>query len=207
MGTWGSFRGRRGAEVLNWPHTSKQCRSQENVDLYIHLPLRLHGLVLSWLSMETTSGLRGLQRYRLHLWEVQRVSSAQHRPAGCKLLNACNSSSGEIGHVALLSTRWRDLPPLFCAEHRSLSHRSPHISFGIASLAVHATPSLTVHCTQLSHPLWSTGPNSWLQIQRSRVRFPALPYSMRNSESGTGFTQPCEDNWGAAWMKSSLSGL
>jgi hypothetical protein len=27
--------------------TSKQCRGQENVDLYIHSPIRLHGIVLS----------------------------------------------------------------------------------------------------------------------------------------------------------------
>jgi hypothetical protein len=50
-------------------------------------------------------------------------------------------------------------------------------------------------------PLWSTGQSSWLQIQRSWVRFPALPDFLRNSGSGTGSTQPREDNWGATWMK------
>jgi hypothetical protein len=50
-------------------------------------------------------------------------------------------------------------------------------------------------------PLWSSGQSSWLQIQRSRVRFPALPDFLRSSGSGTGFTQPREDNWGATWMK------
>jgi hypothetical protein len=43
-------------------------------------------------------------------------------------------------------------------------------------------------------PLWSSGQSSWLQIQRSRVRFPALPDFLRNSGSGTGSTQPREDN-------------
>jgi hypothetical protein len=30
-----------------WPVTSSQCRGQENVDLYIHSPIRLHGVVLN----------------------------------------------------------------------------------------------------------------------------------------------------------------
>jgi hypothetical protein len=43
-------------------------------------------------------------------------------------------------------------------------------------------------------PLWSSGQSSWLQIQRSRVRFPALPDFLRSSGSGTGSTQTHEDN-------------
>jgi hypothetical protein len=35
-------------------------------------------------------------------------------------------------------------------------------------------------------PLWSSGQSSCLQIQRSRVRFPALPDFLRGSVSGTG---------------------
>ena len=54
---------------------------------------------------------------------------------------------------------------------------------------------------------WSSGQSFWLQIQRSRVRFPALPDFLSNSGSGTGFTQPREVNWGATWIKSSGSGL
>jgi hypothetical protein len=34
-------------------------------------------------------------------------------------------------------------------------------------------------------PLWSTGQSSWLQIQRSRVRFPALSDFLRSGGSGT----------------------
>jgi hypothetical protein len=41
-------------------------------------------------------------------------------------------------------------------------------------------------------PLCSIGQSSWLQIQRFRVRFPALPDFLRNSGSGTGSTQPFE---------------
>jgi hypothetical protein len=50
-------------------------------------------------------------------------------------------------------------------------------------------------------PLWSSGQSFWLQIQRSWVRFPALPDFLRSSRSGTGSTQPREDNWGATWKK------
>jgi hypothetical protein len=43
-------------------------------------------------------------------------------------------------------------------------------------------------------PLWSSGQSSWIQIQRSRVPFPALPDILRSSESGRGSTQPRENN-------------
>ena len=55
-------------------------------------------------------------------------------------------------------------------------------------------------------PLWSSGQSFWLQIQRSRVRFPALPDFLSSSGSRTGSTQPREVNWGATWIKSSGSG-
>ena len=41
-------------------------------------------------------------------------------------------------------------------------------------------------------PLWSSGQSFWLQIQRSRVRSPALPDFLSSSGSGTGSTQPRE---------------
>ena len=43
-------------------------------------------------------------------------------------------------------------------------------------------------------PLWSSGQSFRLQIQRSRVRFPALPDFLSSSGSGTGSTQPREIN-------------
>ena len=43
-------------------------------------------------------------------------------------------------------------------------------------------------------PLWPSGQSFWLQIQRSRVRFPALPDFLSSNGSGTGSTQPLEVN-------------
>ena len=43
-------------------------------------------------------------------------------------------------------------------------------------------------------PLWSSGQSFWLQIQRSRVRSPALPDFLSSSGSGTGSTQSREVN-------------
>jgi hypothetical protein len=48
--------------------------------------------------------------------------------------------------------------------------------------------------TILGPPLWSSGQSLWLQIQRSRVRFPVLSDFLRSKGSGTGSTQPREDN-------------
>jgi hypothetical protein len=50
-------------------------------------------------------------------------------------------------------------------------------------------------------PLWSSGQSFWLQIQRSWVWFLALSDFLRSKGSGTGSTQPREDNWGATCMK------
>ena len=50
-------------------------------------------------------------------------------------------------------------------------------------------------------PLWSSGQSFWLQIQRSRVRFPALPDFLSSSGSGTGSTQPRQVNGGTTWIK------
>jgi hypothetical protein len=44
------------------------------------------------------------------------------------------------------------------------------------------------------HALRSSGQSTWLQIQRSWFRFPALLDFPRSSEFGTGPAQPREDN-------------
>ena len=49
--------------------------------------------------------------------------------------------------------------------------------------------------THIMYPfLVCSGQSFWLQIQRSRVRFPALPDFLSSSGSGTGSTQPREVN-------------
>jgi hypothetical protein len=51
------------------------------------------------------------------------------------------------------------------------------------------------HILSFMRPLlWSSAQSSWLQIQRSRVRFPVLLDFLRSSVSGTESTQPLEDN-------------
>jgi hypothetical protein len=50
------------------------------------------------------------------------------------------------------------------------------------------------YISELRLSLWPSGQISWLQIQRSRVRFPAVPDFLRSSGSGTGSTQPREYN-------------
>jgi hypothetical protein len=51
-----------------------------------------------------------------------------------------------------------------------------------------------IFIASLRTPLWSSGQSFWLQIQRSRVRFPELPDFICSSGSGTGSTQPREVN-------------
>jgi hypothetical protein len=51
-------------------------------------------------------------------------------------------------------------------------------------------------------PLWSTGQSSWLLIQRSLFRFPALRDFLSSSGSGMGSTYPRDDKWGATWKRS-----
>jgi hypothetical protein len=88
------------------------------------------------------------------------------------------------------------------------SHKTAMVSALIEGHITEPCPGPDVSCPN-SHnllnikrpPLWSSGQSSWLQILRSRVRFPALPDFLRSSGSGTGSTKPREDNGGATWMK------
>ena len=69
------------------------------------------------------------------------------------------------------------------------------LQLGAEFLAVTIQPSVYVLIiTKCGPPLWSSGQSFWLQIQRSRVRFPALPDFLSSSGSGTGSTHPREIN-------------
>jgi hypothetical protein len=46
-GCHGLFPLGKAAGALSWPLTSNYCRGQEYMDLYIHSPMRLHGVVLN----------------------------------------------------------------------------------------------------------------------------------------------------------------
>ena len=53
-------------------------------------------------------------------------------------------------------------------------------------------------------PIWYSDEHVWLPSKSSRVRFPAILWNFSGSVgSGTGSTQPREDNWVATWMGSS----
>jgi hypothetical protein len=54
MGTGGYFPGGKAAGAWSWTLTSNYCRGQENMDVYIHSPIRLHVVVLEWISTGTT---------------------------------------------------------------------------------------------------------------------------------------------------------
>jgi hypothetical protein len=74
----------KAAGAWSWPLTSSQCRSQENVDLYIHSSIRPHGIVLIELSRSTTLPLPLWEPETRHsfllLWEIQIVmTSGTHR--------------------------------------------------------------------------------------------------------------------------------
>jgi hypothetical protein len=47
MGTRGSFPEVKAAGAWSWPFTSNLCPGQENMDLYFHSPIRLHGVLLN----------------------------------------------------------------------------------------------------------------------------------------------------------------
>jgi hypothetical protein len=53
----------------------------------------------------------------------------------------------------------------------------------------------------------AVGQSSWLQTQRTQVRFSALPDFLTSIGSETESTQPREQKWGATWKKCSGSGL
>jgi hypothetical protein len=77
-----------------------------------------------------------------------------------------------------------------------LYSHSPRSSHFVSSQNIHVTePTALFKHRWFTLNLWSSGQSSWLQIQRSWVRFPAVQDFLRSSGSETGSTQPREHNW------------
>ena len=79
-------------------------------------------------------------------------------------------------------------PPHFAFLNRFFP---PEVTF---LLATHTYACFFMVLAFARPPLWSSGQSFCIQIQRSRVRFPALPDFLSGSGSGTGSTQPREVN-------------
>jgi hypothetical protein len=118
--------------------------------------------------------------------------SAQWRIRSSPLLHAVGQAVSEARSVPVVS--------LHTSNSYTLPSRSNMCSCQLRVFAFAAVFCCwTVQLRQES-PLWSSRHSSWLQIQKSRVRLPAPPHYLRSTGSGTVFTEPPEDNWGAAWM-------
>ena len=85
---------------------------------------------------------------------------------------------------------WTVRRPWLRIEYMTLGHFL-HIK-QLCMGRINQLPILSDVCVMLRPPLWSSGQRCWLQIQKSRVRSPALPDFLSNSGSGTGSTQPRE---------------
>jgi hypothetical protein len=132
---------------------------------YIHSPIRLHGVVLTELSTGTT-----LPFTIAWISDLAQELVAVSMPASHLrfVYSADNKSDG----IPVCSHVWWPR-----VENNS------RVSI------------LNIWCyLETLGRIRSSGQSSWLRIQRSRVRFQELLNFLRSSGSGTGSTQPREDN-------------
>jgi hypothetical protein len=87
-----------------------------------------------------------------------------------------------------------------CLRYRTSTILDPVILRAIRRSIFRLCPVINLQIQHLQYlilllgpPVWSSGQNSWLQTQRSRVRFPPLSDLLSSNGSGTGSTQPRED--------------
>jgi hypothetical protein len=123
---------------------------------------------------------------------------SKHRPKGFSHISIFHP----VEMNAIFSTCSRLYNYYFC-EANDRSHNSPPLmKFKVIVFTKYRHCSLLelrgfspqANYTDRATAACRSGQSSWLQIQRTRVRFPALPDFLRSSGSGTGCTQPPEDN-------------
>jgi hypothetical protein len=89
-----------------------------------------------------------------------------------------------------LACLWRGL---FNTHYWRCRLQSLSVSLFLQQRRVRHLAIFWLHGFSLRPPLWSSGQTSWLQVQRSRVRLPALLHFLSSSGSGTGSIDPL---WG-----------
>jgi hypothetical protein len=88
--TGGSFHRGKAVGAWSWPLTSNYCWGQENVDLYIHFPIRLHGVVLNLLSTRKNLPFTYLLEYNaVYFVESQPAVWRNMSPPAPALLATC----------------------------------------------------------------------------------------------------------------------
>ena len=93
-----------------------------------------------------------------------------------------------------IGNRTSDLPACSAVPQPTAPPCAPHIKVDTINWQYIEADLFLRKDVSLRPPLWSSGQSFWLQIQRSRVRSPALRDFLSSSGSGTGSTQPREVN-------------
>jgi hypothetical protein len=105
-------------------------------------------------------------------WEF--VLDGMQLPAFVVILTKWHIDMCAVGHIWLYNNR-----KIFCLMCRANIFSERHqieIGHGASDSAFWKTTLFSIYWFYFnSPPLWSSGQSFWLQIQRSRVRFPALP--------------------------------
>jgi hypothetical protein len=104
-GSGASFLKGKAVRARSWPLTSIQFQGQENMDLHLHSPIRLHGIVLYYLS----KGQLHLKHYSISAWRKEQA--------------ACRISKGAEDHTCTLLLQeilWPQTPPGWLQELSSI---------------------------------------------------------------------------------------